>query len=99
MHVVVSWDIKTTAPRWDVIDGMMRAALKPHSWVRPLSTFYIVRVASETERIALKLRLLEVVTDVPERVHFLVSPAMIGGNYTGWLPRDMWPKVSARSAP
>lgn len=97
MHVVVSWDIKTEGPRWSEIDDGMRTALKPHSWVRPLSTFYIVRVASDVERRLLKDRLREVVTSVPEKVHYIVTPAMVGGSYSGWLPKDMWEKINLRT--
>ena len=97
MHIVVSWDIKAEQPQWKQIDDMMRDALTPHSWARPLSTFYVVRINSTSEREALKDRMIQVATGVKETVHFLISPAMVGGQYTGWLPKSMWPKLNERT--
>jgi hypothetical protein len=97
MHVVVSWDIKSGSPsRWKVINEKLRDTLGPYSWVRALSTFYIVKLNSQDERKLLQEALTTSVKALPERVHFIISPVMIGGRYNGWLPKDMWEKVNKR---
>jgi hypothetical protein len=97
MHVMLSWDISAQGDRWKLIDKLMVEALKPHSWVRPLKTVYVLRLADEAERKALRERLIEAAKSVPEKVLFLMTPAMAGGSYNGFLPSDAWPKIQERS--
>lgn len=97
MHIAVSWDISAKEPRWGVLNDQMRDCFKGLSWVRPLSTFYIVRVDGESGRGRIQERLLSVATAVPETIHFVVSPLMPGGRYNGYLPKDTWSKVNERT--
>jgi hypothetical protein len=99
MHIVVSWDISAPKPRWDEIDAALRRAMTGYSWARPLSTFYVVRINSETDRVAIREGMLSVARGVSERVHFAISPAMSGGRYDGYLPNDMWAQLNERSDP
>lgn len=99
MHIVVSWDISTGKPRWDEIDKRLKEGLSGYSWVRPLTTFYVVRINSEADRAAIRERLVTVARSVSETVHIVLSPAMSGGRYDGFLPKDTWPKLNERSDP
>lgn len=99
MHIVVSWDIKTTQPRWGEIDERLKEGLKGYSWVRPLTTFYVVRTNGETDRGLIKDRLVAVARSVSETVHIVISPTMAGGRYDGFLPQDSWSKLNERSDP
>ena len=99
MHIIVSWDIKTEQPKWNEVDEKMKAGLVGYSWVRPLTTFYVIRISTETDRQRIRDRLLEVAKSAGVVVHFIVSPAMVGGTYDGYLPSDAWAKLKERSAP
>lgn len=97
MHVTVSWDISATGPRWTEINDLMKGALKGYSWVRPLKSLYIVKVASAEDRTILKDGLVRVIKSVDEKVHVLITPPMEGGTYTGWLPKGLWEKINQRT--
>jgi len=97
MHVTVSWDISATGPRWTEINELMKGALEGYSWARPLKSLYIVKVDSVEERNALKEALVNVAKSIDEKVYFLMTPAMDGGTYTGWLPKNLWEKINQRT--
>lgn len=97
MHIVVSWDISASGNRLTEIDNKMRQGLKGYSWVRPLKAFYVVQVTSEEDRKNIKSALVGVAKEATEHVNFVVSPAMSGGRYDGYLPQDMWEKINKRS--
>ena len=97
MHVVISWDISASGDQWDTINERMREQIKPFSWARPLSTFYVVRIAGETDRQSIKKQLTSVAKSVSETVHFVISPLMSAGRYDGYLPNDSWNKINERT--
>lgn len=97
MHIVVSWDVSATSPRWNEIDQQLRERLGPLPWVRPLSTFYIVQISSEFDRLVLRDRLNDLADRTTETIHIVISPAMSGGRYDGYLPADTWPTINART--
>lgn len=97
MHVIVSWDIKSTGDRWTELNDRLKSNLKTYSWVRPISTFYIVKVSGESQRKSLIEGLNSVASSVSETVHIVVSPAMSAGSYNGYLPKDMWEKIRERA--
>jgi hypothetical protein len=99
MHIIISWDISTKDKRWEEINEELKEALSSYSWVRPLSTFYVVRIVSEADRKTIRDRLVKVARSVSETVHIILSPMMSGGQYDGFLPKDMWEKLSERSKP
>ena len=97
MHVAVSWDISAEGDRWKTIDERMRAAIDRYPWVRPLSTFYVVQIYSESDRQQIQNSLVAVARSAGATVHFLITPAMVGGQYQGYLPTDHWAKISVRT--
>ena len=48
MHIAVTWDISASGENWSSINERMRDVLKPYSWARPLTTFYVVKPESVT---------------------------------------------------
>lgn len=96
MHLMLSWDISASGERWKQIDQLLLTALKPYSWVRPLKTVYVVKVAGEQQRAALEADLVAKAKSVTETVYFLMTPLMAGGQYNGYLPSDSWPKINER---
>jgi len=99
VHIVISWDIKASEPQWGEIDEKLKATFSGYSWVRPLTTFYVLKIASEADRALLRDRLVAVARASSSTVHIVISPAMSGGRYDGFLPGDAWPKLNARSDP
>ena len=97
VHVAISWDISAQGERWTAINDQMKGALGQRSWVKPLTTYYVVRVAGEGDRHAIQNDLLAVAQSVTERVHFVISPTMASGRYDGYLPHDMWAKLNVRT--
>lgn len=97
LHIATSWDIAATGDRWKALNEQMLEVLKPYSWVRPLSTFYIVQIHTESARGNIQSALEAVAKAAPERIHFLISPAMQGGRYDGYLPRDTWSQINSRT--
>lgn len=96
MHIMLSWDIAATGEKWNAANARMKEALSGYSWVRPLKTLYIVKVSSQEQRQELKAALVEVVQGTTERITFVMTPAMEGGAYSGWLPKPLWEKIAKR---
>lgn len=97
MHVALSWDISASGERWTQINNAMREQFKGYSWVRPLRTFYVIKVQSTDDRDALVNRIVEVTKGFTETIHFVVTPVMSGGGYNGWLPQELWDKINQRT--
>ncbi|WP_144401577.1 hypothetical protein [Isoalcanivorax pacificus] len=97
MHIVISWDISAEGNRWNTINDEMKECLSGYSWVRPLKTFYVVKVNSSNHREQLITALQSVAKSNSEKIHFVASPAMTGGSYNGWLPKDLWDKIGERT--
>ena len=98
MHFIVSWDIQSEDKEWDEINSRLLECLEGYSWVRPLSTFYIVRVPSQEAWEGIRENLQAVAESSTATTYFVISPLMYGGQYDGWLPKTAWPKIRERTA-
>ena len=94
MHVVVSWDIKASGERWTQIDTMMREALHAYSCVQPLPTFHIVHINGANDQRIIHQSLTALTESLPEKVYFVMTPAMAAGRYNGLLPKDTWSEIN-----
>lgn len=100
MHIVISWDIKAEGETWTKLDDSLRKAIGTYSWVRPLTTFYIVRIPEASNREQILNNMLDVAKASPKiTIHIVISPVMSSGSYTGYLPKDMWGKINERTQP
>ena len=97
MHVAISWDITASGELWKQIDERLRAAIQAYPWVRPLSTFYVVKIYSETDRTLILNSMTTVAKSSGVTIHFLITPAMVGGQYQGYLPSDNWTMINERT--
>ncbi|WP_236685569.1 hypothetical protein [Geobacter pickeringii] len=97
MHIVISWDIKADGANWKELNEKMKGCLSGYSWVKPLTTLYIVKIYSSEDRKQIRDDLVSVCRDNPKKVNFIMSPAMEGGSYSGWLPKSLWPKIEKRT--
>ena len=94
MHIVVSWDITEGPDRTQISDQMV-LILKPYSWVRPLTTFYILQTDA-IGREAIIAGLTSITRRYPNRIRFVVSPLM-QGRYQGILNPDDWAAINSRT--
>lgn len=99
MHIVVSWDItnQNEPGAWNMWNERLKEVLKPYSWVRPLQTVYVVSILNEGMRQMIIAGLQNVSRQANSYIHILVSPAMVGGQYNGVLPQNLWPELNSRS--
>ena len=74
MHFVVSWDIQSKGASTEEIDKTMMAGLHGYSWLRLLSTFYVLEVDSEHDWYEIQKRLLSIAQHYSGEVNFLMSP-------------------------
>jgi hypothetical protein len=97
LHLQISWDIKASEPRWSQLNKTLSECLEGYSWVKPLKTTYIVQIPSLEARKEIRERLIAVCRTHTNEINVLISPAMQGGQYSGWLPKDLWPKIQKRA--
>ncbi len=96
-HVLVAWEVSAdSAERNAELRAALKGALKGRSWVRVLTDVHVVKVSSVEARATLKDALLEVAKAEGD-IHIIVTPLMVGGSYSGWLPKRLWPKVRERT--
>lgn len=101
MHFLLSWDIHTengNREKWREVNSQLRECIRGYSWVRPLRSLYIVRVSGPQEWQEIRDALVKVAESSTADINFLIGPLMSGGQYDGWLPEDIWPKVQKRTA-
>jgi len=96
MHMIVAWDI-AVCPERDDIDDALRKCFARWSWVRPLTTFYLIKLKEADDRQNIRASLVDVAKRHPKEVSLLISPAIKGGGYAGWLKRSAWDKIRKRT--
>lgn len=98
MHLAISWDIKDVEnDKWKSINSQLKECLNGFSWVKPLTTFYIVKIDGPDERKDIRESLISVCKKNPKIINVIISPIMEGGKYAGWLPSSMWDKIRERT--
>ncbi|MGK9199444.1 hypothetical protein [Sinorhizobium meliloti] len=95
MHIAVSWDITDGPDRTDISNQMIEV-LRPYSWARPLTTYYVVKTDA-FGREAINANLTRIGQNYPQRVRFVVTPLM-QGPYQGFLTQQDWQAVNERTA-
>jgi len=97
VYFVVSWDISASNPTWSQIDERMRNCFANYHSIRPVNTFYMVKVANGDQYRSIFSALQRVAKDSEEHgtnVYFIASPVLTMGGWDGWLQPDLWPKVA-----
>jgi hypothetical protein len=99
MYFIVSWDISAVEPQWSRIDELMRNCIKGFPQVRPVNTYYIVKVATDQEYEQINTLLRGVAESQTAAVYFIMTPLyrlpVTATNFRGWLPKDLWEKITA----
>lgn len=97
MHIMVCWDISAEGDRWGVINKSLLEGIQTFSWVKPLTTTYIIRVNGEQDRQNIQSELLLKAEAFSENVFFLITPVMPPGQYQGYLPKSLWADIGKRT--
>jgi hypothetical protein len=93
-YFIVSWDISSSEPTWSRIDEQLRNCFKHLPYLRPVNTFYMVKVSSQQQYNLVFTALQNVAERSTQvKVRFIASPMMNITGYNGWLDQDLWPKV------
>jgi len=99
MYFIVSWDISAVEPQWSRIDEQMRNCLRGFESIRPVNTYYIVKVNSKQQYEDINTCLLKVAQAQTATVHYISTPLQSLSHsisdFKGWLPKDQFPKITA----
>lgn len=95
MHTVFSYDLQIPAgERRREVENRIEEILQPYRHVHRLTTYYIIHVATQVEWNTLLSRMTALSREIPEVLHFIMSPPTDGGRYNGILPRGDWDEVN-----
>jgi len=95
MHFVLSYDLSATGERRTEVENRIHEIINPYRNVRRLTTFYIIHVSNNSEWETIRTQMTELSRQIPERLHFIMSPLMDGGYYDGILSQNQWTEVNA----
>jgi hypothetical protein len=74
MHFITAWDLKTEESRREEINSAMLEGLRGYSWVRLLSTFYIIEINFDRDWQVIHEKLLSTAQKYSGEINFLMSP-------------------------
>jgi len=98
MHIVISWDIKNCDnDEWNELNEKLRECIDDYSWVKPLTTFYIIKLDSEKERKSIRESIIRICKNNKGKINVVISPVIYENGYSGWLPHSMWEKIKERT--
>ena len=98
MHIIISWDIKNCEnDEWNELNEKLRECINDYSWVKPLTTFYIVKLDSEKERKSIRENIVKICKVNKGKINIVISPVIYNGGYSGWLPHSMWDLIKERT--
>lgn len=98
MHIIISWDIKNCEKdEWNELNEKLRECIDDYSWVKPLTTFYIIKLNSEGERKTIRESIVNVCKANKGKLNVVISPVICEGTYSGWLPHSMWDLIKERT--
>ncbi len=98
MHFSVSWDIQAQGEKHTLINDEMAAVIKNYSWIKPLTTYYIVKVNSQADWQSVLDNLGKIVErHQGTQIRFVMTPLINGGRYNGRLPSNWWTDINKRT--
>ena len=95
MHFVISYDLSAEGTRRAEIEERIERILAPFQHVKRLTTFYVVKVATQSEWESIRNGLNSLSNDIQEEFHFIMSsPNKEPGKYNGVLYRGDWDAIN-----
>ncbi len=95
MHFVLSYDLGADGTRRAEIEEKIQTIINKYRNVKRLTTFYIIHVGNSLEWENIRSQLTNLSVEIPERLHFIMTPLMDGGKYNGILLEGQWEEVNA----
>ena len=95
MHFVLSYDLGADGTRRAEIEEKIQKIINKYRNVKRLTTFYIIHVGNSLEWENIRSQLTNLSVEIPERLHFIMTPLMDGGKYNGILLEGQWEEVNA----
>ena len=96
MHFVATWRYQRQDNR-AAISSAITGVLKPYSWARPMEDCYVINVPVIDQYNTIVTALTDIAKRYPENIWLLITPAITGGTYYGWLQQTMWTEINNRS--
>lgn len=95
MHFVISYDLSAEGTRRAEIEERIEKILAPFQHVKRLTTFYVVRVNTQSDWESIRNSLNSLSNDIQEEFHFIMStPNKEHGKYNGILYRGEWDAIN-----
>lgn len=95
MHFVLSYDLGADGTRRAEIEEKIQTIINKYRNVKRLTTFYIIHVGNSLEWENIRSQLTNLSVEIPEHLHFIMTPLMDGGKYNGILLEGQWEEVNA----
>lgn len=93
MHFAVSWDIPVSTPNRADFETKLIDCFRSFQHVKPLTTFYIIKVASQNEYSNVLTNLQNVGKTV-NGLRLVATPIMTGGRYDGLHINETWQAIN-----
>ena len=74
MHFIVSWETNPGCEQQEDINNAMLSGLDGYSWIRFLSSFYVIDIDYGSDWSAIHKNLLSIAEGFSGKVNFLMSP-------------------------
>lgn len=98
MHFVFSYDLGAEGQRRAEIEAKIQEIIAPYKYTKRLYNFYIIHIEVNSEWDTFLSKMSDLAMSVPEKFHFIISPAMNGGvKYNGILPKGEWDEINELS--
>ena len=95
MHFVFSYDLSAEGQRRTEIESKIQEILEPYRYTKKLYNFYIIHIDIYSEWETILNRMSELTKAIPEKFHFIMSPAISGDQrYNGILPKGEWDEIN-----
>jgi hypothetical protein len=95
MYFIVSWDISAENPLWREINEQMRNCFKNYTQLRPVNTYYLVKISSVEQHTQIYTKLKDVAKAASVGVEFIMTPAYIGKKGFVGILSEKWSDVNA----
>lgn len=97
MHFILTYDIHASGDSRTRIEEGINQIIKQYSWVKPLTTTFIIQVNGQIEWNNIHQSLTTLAQNNQGTVNYIMTPLMQGGRYDGWLNQDLWNEINKRT--
>jgi hypothetical protein len=97
MHFILTYDIHSSGNPRTIIENQISEVISQYSWVKPLTTTFVINVPSQTEWDVIFNSITNISQQNPNTLNFLMSPLMSGGRYNGMLNENLWTEINNRT--